>query len=218
MMTDVSKTVVWQADYWPFGQVYSVTGSATNNLRFPGQYFLVEAGLDYNWYRHYDETLGRYIQPDPWGFINGPSLYSYVKSRPIDLIDPLGAMDHSNRIFRRTFWRRVHKWRGFGIIIDGNGDFGWYRFYQYGASTGEGFNAGLNVDWSWNAKTICDQGGPFYSLGVSAPVEEVQVSGDYYWGNSPNGPVSGVSVVAGAARGISVSSTTTYTWVHKLGF
>jgi hypothetical protein len=29
----------------------SITGSASNNLRFLGQYFLLESGLHYNWYR-----------------------------------------------------------------------------------------------------------------------------------------------------------------------
>lgn len=28
----------------PFGEFVSITGSATNNLRFPGQYFLIEVG------------------------------------------------------------------------------------------------------------------------------------------------------------------------------
>jgi RHS repeat-associated protein len=65
MMTDANKSIVWQADYNPFGGVYSITGSATNNPRFPGQYFLMEDGLHYNWYRNYDPTIGRYVQPDP---------------------------------------------------------------------------------------------------------------------------------------------------------
>lgn len=64
-MTDGSKAVVWDAYYWPYGEARSITGTATNNLRFPGQYFLVESGLHYNWHRHYDPTLGRYIQADP---------------------------------------------------------------------------------------------------------------------------------------------------------
>lgn len=64
-MTDASQTVVWDAWYAPYGEVRSITGTASNNLRFPGQYFLVESGLHYNWHRHYDPTLGRYIQPDP---------------------------------------------------------------------------------------------------------------------------------------------------------
>jgi RHS repeat-associated protein len=64
-MTNTSKTVVWDAIYRPFGEVHSITGSATNSLRFPGQYFLLESGLHYNWHRHYDPTFGRYLQPDP---------------------------------------------------------------------------------------------------------------------------------------------------------
>jgi RHS repeat-associated protein len=64
-MTDVSKNVVWDAYFLPFGTAESITGSASNNMRFPGQYFLIEDGLHYNWYRHYDSTLGRYVQADP---------------------------------------------------------------------------------------------------------------------------------------------------------
>jgi uncharacterized protein RhaS with RHS repeats len=47
-MTDGSGTLVWDATYWPFGALYGINGSATNNMRFPGQYFLLEAGLHYN--------------------------------------------------------------------------------------------------------------------------------------------------------------------------
>jgi RHS repeat-associated protein len=78
-MTD-GENVVWDAVYDPFGGVNSIAGAATNNLRFPGQYFMMEDGLHYNWCRHYDPTIGRYIQPDPLGFINGPSLYTYVRN------------------------------------------------------------------------------------------------------------------------------------------
>ena len=34
-MTDGARAVVWNAVYRPFGEVHAVTGSATNNLRFP---------------------------------------------------------------------------------------------------------------------------------------------------------------------------------------
>ncbi len=43
-MTDASKAVVWDAHFLAFGAVESITGSASNNLRFPGQYFLIEHG------------------------------------------------------------------------------------------------------------------------------------------------------------------------------
>ncbi len=64
-MTDASQAVVWDATYTTYGEIKSITGSASNNLRFPGQYYLVESGLHYNWNRHYDPSLGRYTQPDP---------------------------------------------------------------------------------------------------------------------------------------------------------
>jgi len=47
-----------------------------------------EAGLHYNWHRHYEPTLGRYTQPDPLGFVDGPSVYAYAKSSPHALVDP----------------------------------------------------------------------------------------------------------------------------------
>jgi RHS repeat-associated protein len=89
-MTDTSESVVWDAVYNPFGDVYSITGSASNNMRFPGQYFLIEDGLHYNWYRHYDPTIGRYVQPDPRGLVDGSAIYAYAKSAPISNVDPEG--------------------------------------------------------------------------------------------------------------------------------
>ena len=40
-MTDSAEAVVWDAVYKPFGEAYSFSGTATNNQRFPGQYFLI---------------------------------------------------------------------------------------------------------------------------------------------------------------------------------
>lgn len=57
-MTDGTEAVVWDAVYGPFGEVVSITGAAANNLRFPGQYFLIGSGLHSNWYRHY-EPIGQ---------------------------------------------------------------------------------------------------------------------------------------------------------------
>lgn len=89
-MTDDSKAVVWDAIYRPFGEIVSITGSGSNNLRFPGQYFLIESGLHYNWYRHYDPTIGRYTQPDSSEFVDGPSIYAYARSNPAQNFDPNG--------------------------------------------------------------------------------------------------------------------------------
>lgn len=37
MMTDQGRNVVWQASYLPYGEVRSISGTATLNQRFPGQ-------------------------------------------------------------------------------------------------------------------------------------------------------------------------------------
>jgi RHS repeat-associated protein len=137
-MTDGGENVVWDAVYNPFGGVNSITGPAANNLRFPGQYFLMEDGLHYNWYRHYDPTIGRYIQPDPLqdvlmtasaptasslasyntgdigrelpGFADGPSVYAYVDSDPMSQVDAHGLVP-LDKLFGLpgAFWKWYHR-------------------------------------------------------------------------------------------------------------
>jgi YD repeat-containing protein len=45
MLTDNSGAVVWQGDYYPFGEIYQQTGTVTQPFRFPGQYYDSESGL-----------------------------------------------------------------------------------------------------------------------------------------------------------------------------
>lgn len=90
MMTDESRNIVWQASYLPYGEVRTITGSATLNQRFPGQWFQMETGLAYNWHRHYDPSVGRYLQPDPLGMPDGPSRWAYVGNSPLMGVDPEG--------------------------------------------------------------------------------------------------------------------------------
>ena len=80
---------VWEASYLPFGGVHTTAGSPLN-LRFPGQWFQSEAGLHQNWMRDYDPTTGRYVQGDPLGLVDGPSVYGYVRQNPGRYIDPTG--------------------------------------------------------------------------------------------------------------------------------
>jgi RHS repeat-associated protein len=89
-MTSPTKATVWQATWKPWGEVQTLSGSNTNNLRFPGQYFQIETGLHYNHHRMYDPVTGRYTQPDPLRFVDGPSVYAYAKNSPYMNVDREG--------------------------------------------------------------------------------------------------------------------------------
>jgi len=50
--------------------------------------------LHYNWHRHYDPSLGRYTQPDPLGFVDGPSVYGYARNSPYRYVDKDGRVTY----------------------------------------------------------------------------------------------------------------------------
>jgi RHS repeat-associated protein len=110
-LTDANRATVWAASYDPFGLPVSITGTAEQNLRFPGQYFLIETGLSYNWHRFYDPATGRYTQPDPLRFVDGPGVYGYATASPMMWVDPEGLhkgdkwYGYNNREFQRWFHR-----------------------------------------------------------------------------------------------------------------
>ena len=110
-MTDANQAIVWSAYYKPFGAATVTVSTITNNLRFPGQYFDAETGLNYNYYRDYNPVIGRYIESDPLNIgsiqILLPSaakelvnfyttipgrqiLFAYVRNNPINRKDPYG--------------------------------------------------------------------------------------------------------------------------------
>ncbi len=89
-MTDAARATVWQASWKPWGEIENISGTILNNLRFPGQFFQIETGLAYNHHRHYDAVTGRYTQPDPLGFVDGPSVYAYAGNSPWMKVDPEG--------------------------------------------------------------------------------------------------------------------------------
>ncbi|WP_269791660.1 RHS repeat-associated core domain-containing protein [Stenotrophomonas sp. Iso1] len=63
------------------------------DMRFPGQRYDAVSGLNYNYYRDYDPSSGRYVQSDPIGLGGGISTYGYVGGNPMGAIDPSGLID-----------------------------------------------------------------------------------------------------------------------------
>ena len=92
VVTDANQSVVWQADYQPFGEVDVTTNLIEQDARFPGQYIDKATGLHYNYFRDYDPTIGRYVQSDPIGLDGGLNTYGYVGGNPLIFIDPFGLV------------------------------------------------------------------------------------------------------------------------------
>ena len=65
-------------------------GAFAYNLRFPGQYFDTESGLNYNYFRDYDPQIGRYVQSDPIGLLGGINTYLYANANPVGNSDASG--------------------------------------------------------------------------------------------------------------------------------
>ena len=90
VVTAADKSVAWQAEYKPFGEVYGLDGTVENDFRFPGQYYDSETGYYYNYFRDYDPSIGRYLESDPIGLNGGLSIHVYVDGNPLTYNDPLG--------------------------------------------------------------------------------------------------------------------------------
>ena len=119
LITDEANLPVWQWPYSAFGankptgilkatqkpkQAYTnepVLLKATNpaltfNLRFPGQYFDEESNLNYNYFRNYMPTQGRYSQADPIGLEGGLNRFGYGNLNVISNSDPFGLYSWSD--------------------------------------------------------------------------------------------------------------------------
>lgn len=97
MLLDENQTIVWLVEnQTPFGKIvinedYDQDGEdIAFNFRFPGQYFDQETAANYNYFRNYDPSLGRYLQSDPIGLAGGLNSYLYVEGNPLIYSDPFG--------------------------------------------------------------------------------------------------------------------------------
>ncbi len=89
--------------YDPYGKVEVLDGGWTpregnasaysNELLFTGHRLDTESGLYYTLHRHYHPTLGRWLQRDPQGYVDGMGLYEYCGGGPLDAYDPLGLLE-----------------------------------------------------------------------------------------------------------------------------
>ncbi|MBD3896818.1 RHS domain-containing protein, partial [Halomonas sp. ML-15] len=89
---------LWQAQPDDWAAVTNERGTASQPIRFQGQWHDEESGLYYNRHRYYDPQQGRYISQDPIGLKGGRNLYGYV-SNPTGMVDPLGLSPKLSKVW-----------------------------------------------------------------------------------------------------------------------
>lgn len=89
-LIDEQGEIAWNVRSTLWGETaWDAKSIAYTPLRFPGQYYDAETGLNYNVHRYYDPQISRYLSGDPLGLAPAPNPVAYV-SNPHVWSDPLG--------------------------------------------------------------------------------------------------------------------------------
>ena len=99
-LSDNAGAIVERYEYSAYGQTQILspshepraTSDYSNPYMFTGRRLDDETGLYYYRARMYHPELGRFMQPDPIGYLGGLNLYAYVKNNPLKWIDPWGLV------------------------------------------------------------------------------------------------------------------------------
>ena len=97
-LTDSSGDVYEQYQYTPYGRLavfdedfHPLAEPAVGNpFTYTGRFHDVETGLYYYRARHYQPSLGRFVQRDPAGQVDGANPYQYGAGNPVARLDPRG--------------------------------------------------------------------------------------------------------------------------------
>jgi len=99
-LSDANGDVVERYRYDPYGMTHIYTGGGAllpasaygNPYAYTGQRYDTAVALYHFWLRTYSPSLGRWHQRDPFGYVDGASLYEYCRAEPLGGIDRFGAM------------------------------------------------------------------------------------------------------------------------------
>jgi RHS repeat-associated protein len=100
LLSDLSRSARYLLDsgtklnfyvYDEFGRLRQSLLSADDNpFRFAGKLLLGDSGKYDFVFRAYDPALGRFLQRDPKGYVDGTNLYTFARNNPLVFSDALG--------------------------------------------------------------------------------------------------------------------------------
>ncbi|MCR6869648.1 RHS repeat-associated core domain-containing protein [Bacillus thuringiensis] len=100
---DIQGQIISKEEFYPYGgtAVWTARTKVEANyktIRYSGKE-LDATGLYYYGYRYYMPWLGRWLNPDPAGTVDGMNLYRMVGNNPINSIDKMGLLPEKPNIF-----------------------------------------------------------------------------------------------------------------------
>ena len=81
--------IVERYRYDVFGEPNRVSG-VHNPYMFTGRRYDTGTSLYYYRARYYNPEIGRFLQTDPIGYVDGLNMYTYVRNNPVTNVDPFG--------------------------------------------------------------------------------------------------------------------------------
>ncbi|MFN8397774.1 MAG: SpvB/TcaC N-terminal domain-containing protein [Bacteroidia bacterium] len=94
MELDTAGALISYEEYFPYGDTSFIYSRSQVEIKWKHyRYTGMErdaTGLNYHSARYYAPWIGRWLNPDPAGTVDGLNLYRYVRGNPVNLNDPSG--------------------------------------------------------------------------------------------------------------------------------
>ena len=184
-MSDQKGEQVWQAEYKPFGEEFSVNDLVDNNRRFVGKEKDDETELDYFGARYLSVEAGRFLAVDPVravdefsGQINSTILanpqrlnvYAYSLNNPYRYVDPDGRAVWGVNLGFSFTWSGAKGSLGTAFLFDTNGNFAIVPNGDAGKGVGKAFGVFINGVAGLPKTTVDDYAGLSSSVSGSVPL------------------------------------------------
>ncbi|MBL6448472.1 hypothetical protein JMN32_19320 [Fulvivirga sp. 29W222] len=125
--TDTNADIISYEEYFPFGGTAILSGQSTAEVKLKFYHFTGKerdnsTGLYYYGARYYAPWMGRWLNPDPGGPIDGLNLLAYVSNNPLKYTDPSGYVKVNKKAqlqssikswtaTRKRYKTEVSKWK-----------------------------------------------------------------------------------------------------------